>query len=98
MNETTKPSGYVEQVAGLVKASFQDIKCLRCGHDELYVISDELSGLPGHVSAQLLDSVITNRLHPFLSLACARCGHVENFLTGVMERAAKPITPEPVDG
>ena len=94
----TKPPEYVDQIAGLVKASFPDIRCLRCGHGELYVVSDELSGLPGHVSPQLLESPLTNRQHPFLTLACTRCGHVENFLTGIMERAQKPITPEPVDG
>lgn len=97
MSETTKLN-YVEHIAGLVKASFPDIRCLRCGHDELYVISDELSGLPGYVSSQILGSAITNQKHPFVALACARCGHVENFLTGIMERAEKPITSEPVNG
>lgn len=97
MNEATRPP-VNEQLASLVKASFPDIRCLRCGHDELYLISDELSGTPGYVSARLLDSILTNRQHPFLTLACTRCGHVEHFLTGIMERATKPIAAEPVDG
>ncbi len=98
MNETTKPPEYFEELRGLVKASFPDIRCLRCGHDELYLISNDLSGLPGYISAQILESPITNRRHPFLTLACTRCGHVENFLTGIMERAEKPINPETVNG
>jgi hypothetical protein len=88
---------YTEQIAGLVKASFPDIRCLRCGHDELYIVSDEHSGLPGFVSAQVLGSPLTNKRYPFVTLACTRCGHIENFLTGIMERAPKPIMPEPMN-
>ena len=98
MNETTKPPEEFEELRGLIKASFPNIRCLRCGHDELYLISDELSGLPGYISAQILESPLTNRQHPLLTLACTRCGHVEHFLTGIMERAEKPIDPEPRDG
>ena len=95
MSETTKTAEYTQQIAGLLKASFPDIRCLRCGHDTLYIVSDEHSGLPGYVSPGLLDSPITNTRYPFVTLACTRCGHVENFLTGVLERAEKPIMPEP---
>lgn len=98
MNETTKPPDDFEELAGLVKASFPDIRCLRCGHEELYLVSDGHSGIPGYISAQVSHSDITDRRHPFMALACTRCGHVEHFLTGIMERAEKPIKPEPADG
>jgi hypothetical protein len=93
MNEATKAPEEFEELAGLVKASFPDIRCLRCGHDVLYLVSDDLGGLPGYISAKLLESSITNRPHPFLTLTCTRCGHVEHFLTGILERAEKPIRP-----
>ena len=95
MNETLKPPEDFEELAELVKASFPNIRCLRCGHDKLYLASDDFSGLPGYISAEALDSAITNRKHPFLVLTCTRCGHVEHFLTGVLERANKPISPAP---
>ena len=98
MNETAKPPEGFEELAGLVKASFPDIRCLRCGHEELYLVSDESSGIPGYISSQVMGSDITHRRHPFMALACTRCGHIEHFLTGIMDRAEKPITPENADG
>lgn len=96
MNETPAPDDF-EELAGLLKAGFPDIRCLRCGYDKLYLASDEHSGLPGYVAADALESSIANHKHPFLVLTCARCGHVEHFLTGILERAKKPIERNPAD-
>jgi predicted nucleic-acid-binding Zn-ribbon protein len=91
MNETLKPPEDFDELAGLVKASFPNIRCLGCGHDELYLASDDFSALPGYISAKNPDNSVSSHKHPFLVLTCTRCGHVEHFLTGILERAPKPI-------
>jgi predicted nucleic-acid-binding Zn-ribbon protein len=90
MNETTGPPDDFEELAGLVRASFPDIRCLRCGYDQFY------SGLNRYTLARRelgitgLVSYIGDD-HEILTLACTRCGHLEHHMLKVLEGAKKPI-------
>ncbi len=83
-----------DEMAGVLKAGFPDIRCLRCGHDKLYVVSDSHGGLPGYFSPHMFNSKFIDPDYPLLAVACARCGHVEHFLTGLLRDARKPIPTE----
>ncbi len=84
MNHTPQINDDFEELAGLMKASFPEISCLRCGFDRFYV-------LPDAPAPRLADGPLTDSRHPVLSLACVRCGHIEQHLTGVLRSASKPI-------
>ena len=67
------------RLSALVQASFPHIRCLRCGDDKLYLMPDP-SG-PSGLGA--------------VTLACVRCGHVEQHLLDILESASKPIPTGP---
>ena len=94
MDHTTEKAPEFEELAALVKASFPDIRCLRCGHDILYIVSESGGALPGYFSRSLFGSPVMDPNHPLLTLACTRCGHLEQHLTGVLRTAKKPIPIE----
>lgn len=71
----TVPDKKFDELRDLVKSSFPDISCLRCGHDNVYLLSN-VKG-PSGLGA--------------VTLACARCGHVEQHLLDVLGPAEKPI-------
>uniref|UniRef100_Q07HD8 Uncharacterized protein n=1 Tax=Rhodopseudomonas palustris (strain BisA53) TaxID=316055 RepID=Q07HD8_RHOP5 len=86
MADATDSTPKFEELAGLVKASFPDLRCLRCGHDQFFL--DDQGGIDGML---LLHSIINDPLRPVVTLACTRCGHLEQHLTGLLRQAAKPI-------
>jgi predicted nucleic-acid-binding Zn-ribbon protein len=90
MNETVKTPEDFEELAGLVKTSFPDIRCLRCGHDEFYSGLNEYTLRrrdpdSGRHIAYIGDD------HEVLTLACTRCGHLEHHMLDVLQSAHKPI-------
>jgi hypothetical protein len=85
MTDTTDTSQKFEDLAGLVKASFPDLRCLRCGHDQFYLADQGIDGF------LLLQSIVDDPLKPVVTLACTRCGHLEQHLTGLLRKASKPI-------
>ena len=91
MNQITSRPEEFQELADLVRASFPDLCCLRCGHDAFY------SGLNNYTLARrepgtsTLVSYIGDN-HEVLTLACTRCGHLEHHLLKVLERAQKPIS------
>ena len=91
MNDAPEQADEFEELAALVKASFPNIRCLRCGYDKLYVVSESGGALPGYFSPSLFGSPLMDPNHPILALACVRCGHVEQHLTGVLRKADKPV-------
>ena len=85
MADTTETTPNFEELAGLVKSSFPDLRCLRCGHDQFYLADQGIDGF------LLLHSIINDPLKPVVTLACTRCGHLEQHLTGLLRQANKPI-------
>ena len=71
-----------DELAGLVKASFPDLTCLRCGNDRFYLLTDpDRPGMPAD----------GGRPVAVLTLACTRCGFLENHLAEALRHSAKPI-------
>lgn len=96
MTQTPLPPDDFDQLAGLIKASFPNIKCLRCGHEEFYMTDDvdvfaEKAAEGDFASAQPLRQ---GGLTPVLALACTRCGHIEQHLVEPLRRSRKPILAE----
>lgn len=59
----------------LIRKSFPDLRCLRCGHDNFLIFQNikEIAGLR------------------VVLMACDRCGHIEQHLLGSLRQAEKPI-------
>ena len=81
-----------EELAHLIKASFPNYRCLRCGNSDAYLISDRYSR--GNFSREFVNSELINPEHPVVTLTCTRCGHLEQFVTTILENAGKPL-PSP---
>jgi ribosomal protein L37E len=101
MNDTSNAGGEFKDLAELVDASFPGLKCLRCGHEAFFLASDvnalAASGGENRRSVLALQSAVADPKHarnPVLTLACMRCGHLEQHLTGMLTKAAKPIPDE----
>jgi predicted nucleic-acid-binding Zn-ribbon protein len=67
-----------QELHDLLKESFPELECLRCGHDTMYLMPNA-AGLPGL---------------PAITIVCARCGHIEMFHREVLRSASKPIPIE----
>ena len=93
MSEAGEKDAGFEELASLVRATFPDIRCLRCGFDTMYIVSDRQSGFPGANSVDAIAGPLLDPEHPFVVLACARCGYVEHHVTGILRKADKPIVP-----
>ncbi len=77
-------------LAGQVSTSFPDLKCLRCGHDKFYL--DTSRSKPKMRSLGDLASAIGSSHEPrYVGIVCTKCGHVEQHVVDVIEKAAKPI-------
>ena len=87
MAQTEKVPNFNE-LADLVKASFPELRCLRCGHDQFYLAEEGIDGF------LLLHQIIDDKLRPVITLACTRCGYLERHLTGILRKAEKPIPKE----
>jgi len=97
MDEKTNAPDEFDELAGLMKASFPDIRCLRCGHDKFYLFpeaSNSIGADPRAVHNWLAEGPLTDKDYPVTTLACVRCGHIEQHLTGLLRRAEKPIIAE----
>ncbi len=74
-----------DALAELFKQSFTEHHCLRCGHGEFYILpSERQTFLMGQATPQ-------PRLLPVMTLACTRCGYIEQHLSEPLRSAAKPI-------
>jgi Zn ribbon nucleic-acid-binding protein len=96
MTQTPEPPDEFDELAGLVKASFPNIKCLRCGHEEFFMTDDvdvfaEKATEGDFASTQALRH---RGLTPVIALACTRCGHIEQHLVAPLRRSQKPILAE----
>ncbi len=81
-------AGDVDGLAKLFKESFPDVRCLRCGHTEFFI-------LPAvRQSFMMGDPALKPTLLPVVTLACTRCGHIEQHLSKRLEDASKPIDIE----
>ncbi len=81
-------SAQIDDLVKLFKESFPDVHCLRCGHDGFYI-------LPAIQQAFLVaDPAISTTLLPVITLACTRCGHIEQHLSQALRGARKPIEIE----
>jgi predicted nucleic-acid-binding Zn-ribbon protein len=74
----------VDDLAELFRESFPDVHCLRCGHGEFYI-------LPAIRQTFLMGESPAPRLLPVITLACTRCGHIEQHLSDRLREASKPI-------
>jgi predicted nucleic-acid-binding Zn-ribbon protein len=98
MNDTKDTGGSCGELAELVDASFPNLKCLRCGYEKFFLASDvhalAAKGGQNKLSVLALQSMLADPVHaqsPVVTLACQRCGHIEQHLTGMLTKAAKPI-------
>ncbi len=77
--------GKVDELAELFKESFPDIRCLRCGHSDFYI-------LPATRQTFMMgEHALSPKLLPVITLACTRCGRIEQHLSDQLRDAAKPI-------
>ena len=85
MSEEAASGDTVSELAELFKESFPDAHCLRCGNADFYILPASrqafMMGEPG--SAPRLLEVVT--------LACTRCGYVEQHLSAQLRAAERPI-------
>lgn len=82
----------VSELGALFKESFPDARCLRCGSEDFYILPSArqafIMGEPDPAPKWL--GVVT--------LACARCGYVEQHLSAQLRQAVRPIEyVKPVD-
>jgi hypothetical protein len=100
MTDTTQRQRDYNELAELVDASFPNLKCLRCGHDKFFLAADVdalSAGGENRKSVLELQSALADPKHarnPVVTLACLRCGHIEQHLTGMLTKAEKPIVDE----
>ena len=95
MNDTTDKTREFGTLADLVNASFPELRCLRCGNDQFYVTDDPAAAGVKEARRLLgLPEESENSLGPVVTLACRRCGHVEQHLTDLLQNAPKPIRKE----
>ena len=81
-------AGDVESLAELFKQSFPDVRCLRCGHGDFYI-------LPASRQTFMMgEPALRPTLLPVVTLACTRCGHIEQHLSEQLRNAPKPIDVE----
>ena len=68
-------SATADQQTQMIRDSFPDLQCLRCKHDDFYI-------LPNLVKYEGI-AVVT--------LVCSRCGIIEQHQLGILSNASKPI-------
>ena len=77
-------TGNVDYLGKLFRKSFPDVGCLRCGHDEFFI-------LPATREEFWTQLASRPTFLQVVTLACTRCGHIERHLTEQLEKASKPI-------
>jgi Zn ribbon nucleic-acid-binding protein len=76
---------FVDGLAELFKQSFPDVHCLRCGYGDFYILPSERQ------TFIIGDKEARPTYLPVITLACIRCGHIEQHLSGPLRDASKPI-------
>ena len=76
---------FVDGLAELFKQSFPDVHCLRCGYGDFYILPSERQ------TFIMGDKEARPTYLPVITLACIRCGHIEQHLSGPLRDASKPI-------
>jgi hypothetical protein len=80
------------RLAELVNSSFPNLRCLRCGNDRFYVTDDPAAASLKEARHLLgIATVPENALGAVVTLACRRCGHIEQHLTDLLQQAQKPV-------
>jgi ribosomal protein L37E len=75
----------LDDLVGLVKKSFPDIHCLRCGYSNFHI-------LPATQQTFMLgEPAQAPRLLPVVTLACTRCGHIEQHLSEKLRESPIPL-------
>ena len=78
----------LDELVKLFRKSFPDIRCLRCGYQSFNILpatrqpfrTNDLASAPASL--------------PVITLACARCGHIEQHLSDRLSETAIPIDVE----
>jgi hypothetical protein len=92
MSDTTEPKSDFETLAQLVNTSFPDLYCLRCGNEQFFVTDDPATANLREVRLLLgMPTTSDDGLGPVVTLACRRCGFVEQHLTDLLQKAQKPL-------
>jgi ribosomal protein L37E len=81
-----------DDLVGLVKESFPDIHCLRCGYTSFHILR------PTQQSSVLGEAAVEPILLPVVTLACRRCGHIEQHLSDKLQNRPIPIEVEKIAG
>ena len=78
----------LDELEALFKESFPDVRCLRCDNDEFYMLPSarQLIVMP--------DGPSSEASYPVMTVACTRCGHLEQHLIRTLRDAPKPIELE----
>lgn len=72
----------------LFKESFPDIHCLRCGYNSFHVLPATRQNF------MLGEPVGSPTLLPVTTIACTRCGHIEQHLSEKLRDTPIPIEVE----
>ena len=81
-------NGKIDELAELFKESLPDVRCLRCGHGDFYILP------AARQTFMMGDPALSPALLPVITLACTRCGHIEQHLSEQLRKASKPIEVE----
>jgi predicted nucleic-acid-binding Zn-ribbon protein len=91
MTDTLDTSA-ADRLAELVKKSFPDLRCLRCRNDKFYVTDDPATANLREVRTLLgMPAVSGEPFGPVVTLACRRCGYIEQHLTDLLLEAPQPV-------
>jgi hypothetical protein len=78
----------VQALGKLFETSFPGHRCLRCGNRNFYILpSERQTFLMGEGAPR-------PKMLPVITLACMRCGFIEQHLTEPLREADKPIEIE----
>lgn len=86
--DSAKGDEVVGTVVRWLEAAFPDRHCSKCGHDRFFVLDPP----PQPLAA----GELTFAAWPVSKLACARCGFVEEYLTGILKRTLETTNFEPL--
>ncbi len=84
MTEQPGP-GKIDELAELFKESFPDVRCLRCGNGDFYILP------AARQTFMMGEPAPAPKLLGVVTLACTRCGYIEQHLSDQLREASKPI-------
>ena len=68
----------------VLKSDLHNFRCLVCKHDEFVQLDRPEDGLATNLMLYQGDDPLAKKHSPLISVACTRCGHIEQFVREVL--------------